>query len=39
RSRAVFRDNRFYVLFGGTSKPEDPHPNYDRMLQTFQWAS
>jgi hypothetical protein len=39
RSRAFFRDNRFYVLFGGTSKPEDPHPNYDRMLQTFQWTS
>jgi len=39
RSRAFFRDNRCYVLFGGTSKPEDPHPNYDRMLQTFQWAS
>ena len=39
RSRAFFRDNKFYVLFGGTSKPEDPHPNYDRLLQTFQWTS
>ena len=39
RSRAFFRDNRFYLLFGGTSKPEDPHPNYDRMVQTFQWTS
>jgi hypothetical protein len=39
RSRAFFRDSRFYVLFGGTSKPQDPHPNYDRMLQTFQWMS
>ena len=39
RSRAFFRDNRFYVMFGGTPKPEDPHPNYDRMVQTFQWMS
>jgi hypothetical protein len=39
RSRAFFRDNKFYVLFGGTSKADDPHPNYDRMLQTFQWTS
>ena len=39
RSRAFFRDNKFYVLFGGTSKPEDPHPNYDRLVQTFQWTS
>src|SRR4030088_2824741 len=27
RSRAFFRENKFYVLFGGTSKPNDPHPN------------
>jgi hypothetical protein len=39
RSRAFFRDNQFYVLFGGTSKPEDPHPNYDRLVRTFQWTS
>ena len=39
RSRAFFRDNKFYVLFGGTSKPEDPHPDYDRLVQTFQWTS
>jgi hypothetical protein len=39
RSRAFFRDNKFYVLFGGTSKPADPHPNYDRLVQTFQWTS
>jgi hypothetical protein len=39
RSRAFFRDSKFYVLFGGTSKPGDPHPDYDRMLRTFQSTS
>jgi len=39
QSRAFFRDNKFYLLFGGTSKPADPHPNYDRMVQTFQLTS
>jgi hypothetical protein len=39
RSRAFYRGSRFYVLFGGTPKPEDPHPHYDRMVQTFQFSS
>jgi hypothetical protein len=39
RTRAFFRDTRFYVLFGGTSKPTDPHPSYERLLNTFQPTS
>jgi hypothetical protein len=38
RSRAFFRDNKFYVLFGETTGPNDPHPDYDRLLSTFQWT-
>lgn len=38
RSRAFFRDSKFYALFGGTSAPSDPHPDYDRLVATFQWT-
>ena len=36
RVRVLFKARRIYVLLGITEKTDTPHPDYDRLLATFQ---